>query len=138
MHRCAKLCISLNYLSKKRKEKDCIGWIILNLFDYKANLMNGKKNLYLWPSDSASSFTITQEKTFVNLCQSGVSGQNPKKDFSLFKIEFLNQDNIYYPSNLEIKNYAKKNYPDSQGEVRKMKLSSKFACIYIKFKQISV
>jgi hypothetical protein len=124
LHRSAKLCVSLNYISKKRKEKDCIGWIILNLFDYKANLMNGKKNLYLWPSDSASSFTITQEKTFANLCQSGVSGQNPKKDFSLFKIEFLNKDNIYYPSNLEIKNYAKKNYPDSQDEVRKMKFSN--------------
>jgi len=53
---------------------DVIGFIILNLFDFKSNLISVKKNLYLWPTESASTFMFNQEKSFANLCLSGVTG----------------------------------------------------------------
>lgn len=90
---------------------------MLNLFDYKSNLISGKKNLYLWPGESASVYSIMQEKTFFNLCLSGVSGQNPNKDYAVFKVEFLNDSFIYYPTRSQIMNYYQKSFHDPQDEV---------------------
>lgn len=95
------------------------------MFDYKSNLINGKKNLYLWPSESASVYTIIQEKTFFNLCLSGVSGQNPNKEYTLFKVEFLNENNIYYPTKSQITNYFHKSFREPQ-EVKLISNKLKF------------
>ena len=66
IHRCAKLCFTLNYITKRKKEVFTIGLLSLNMFDYQGYLINGLKNLYMWPTSS--------KESFCNLFNSEVSG----------------------------------------------------------------
>jgi len=45
-------------------------------------------------------------------------GQNPNKEFLLFKVEFLNENFINYPNPSEIENYSNKNRSLSLDEVK--------------------
>lgn len=111
LHRCAKLCLSLYCVSKKKREFFSIGWISLNIFDYNGYLINGKKKLYLWQ---------TTQNSFLNLCLSDVTGQNPNKDYIRLNIEFLKnrQSNqmILYPNKEKIKCFFKRTSHNSQDD----------------------
>lgn len=66
LHRCAKLCICLYSISKKKKDEYVsVACITLNIFDYKGILINGKQTLHLWP---------TTQNSFLNICISDVTG----------------------------------------------------------------
>lgn len=105
----------LNSIIVITKEFFSIGWISLNLFDYKGQLLNGKKKLYLWQGTQGS---------FLNQCLSDVSGQNPEKDFVRLNVEFLKTKPsdllIYYPNKEIIKKLISKTSNNSQDEVNKI------------------
>lgn len=67
LHRCAKLCLSLNSITKKRRSVLPIAWISLNIFDYKSCILSGKKSIHLWPAQS--------QKSFTSMCISSVTGK---------------------------------------------------------------
>ncbi|CAF0737287.1 unnamed protein product [Brachionus calyciflorus] len=105
LHRCDKICISLYCVSKRKREFFSIGWISLNLFDYKGELISGKKKLYLWQANQDS---------FANQCLSSVTGQNTEKDYVRLNCEFLRnkppENKISYPNTEQIKNFIKKTF----------------------------
>jgi hypothetical protein len=106
MHRYSRLIISLFCSTKKKKDFFSIGWISLNLFDYKSQLINGKIKLHLWQTNTTAMTNVScnsaSSNSFLGQCQSCVSDQNPDKDFVRLNVEFLknvpNQSNIFYPS----------------------------------------
>jgi phosphatidylinositol-4,5-bisphosphate 3-kinase catalytic subunit alpha/beta/delta len=115
LHRTAKLCLSLYCISKKKREFFSIGWVSLNLFDFKGRLLNGNKKIYLWHPLQSSSLSYES--------LSEVSGQNPDKDYIRVHLDFLRSDrNIIYPQIEEIKNFIKKTSDISQDDC--------FDCIY--------
>ena len=108
MHRCAKLCISLYCISKKKREFFSIGWLSLNLFDFNGLLINGRRKLYLWQSTQSS---------FSHECLLDVSGQNPNMDYIRLHVDFLNSDKqIVYPTKEEIQSLIKKTNDISQDD----------------------
>jgi len=115
LHRTAKLILSLQCISKKKREFFSIGWLSLNLFDFNGYLINGKKKFFLWHPLQNSSFSYE--------CSSEVSGQNPEKDYIRLHVDFLRNDkNIIYPEKKEIKSFIKKSSNISQDDC--------FDCLY--------
>lgn len=99
LHRCAKLCICLYSISRKKKESFSVCWISMNLFDYKGLLINGKKSYFLWQ---------TTQNSFLNLCTANVTGSNPSEDCSLLNLEFLNSNKltqVVFPNKEQIKSF---------------------------------
>jgi hypothetical protein len=85
LHRCAKLCICLHSVSRKKRESFSVCWLSLNLFDYTGSLLSGKKRCHMWQ---------TTQNSFLSLCQADVSGSNPEKDCSLLNIEFMPNNSL--------------------------------------------
>ena len=108
LHRCAKLCISLYCISKKKREFFSIGWLSLNLFDFNGLLINGIRKLYLWQSTQSS---------FSHECLLDVSGQNPNMDYIRLHVDFLNSEKqIVYPTKEEIQSLINKTNDISQDD----------------------
>jgi hypothetical protein len=87
--RCCKLCICLCYSTRKKRDVNSLAWISFNLFDYEGFMLNGARNVFMWKTDSKSSFLY--------LCQTHVTGPNPEKDSVRLKIEFLKKEAVSYP-----------------------------------------
>lgn len=112
LHRCDKICISLYCVSKRKREFFSIGWISLNLFDYKGEIISGKKKLYLWPAN---------QESFLAQCLSDVTGQNIEKDYVRLNCEILKnkpqETKIFYPNKEQIKSILQKTSVNTFDEV---------------------
>jgi hypothetical protein len=86
------------------------------MFDHKGYLLNGKKKLYLWNSQS----------NFINISQSNVTGQNLNRDYSRMNVQFLpdvSDKRIIYPNRDEIRSFINRTSDNSQDDVTKLNLS---------------
>lgn len=112
IHRCAKICFSLYSISRKKREFFSIGYLNLNLFDYRGCLINGKKSMSMWP---------VLQNSLIGTSVSDVAGQNPKKDFVRFDFEFSNGGEstmrpIVYPNRSQINTFIRQTSDTSQDD----------------------
>jgi hypothetical protein len=107
IHRCAKFCFGFYYTSKTNYCSHLIGWISLNVFDYRGVMLNGLTRLNLWPVVNS-----TFEKLNSFNCS---SGQNPNKDYISVTVNFptyIPNFLIVYPNIDEIKHKFFKKFDD--------------------------
>lgn len=96
--RSAKLCLSICYVSKRRREPSSLGWANLQLFDFNDRLLIDKVSLNLWP--------LTQGMDEL-LNYVGLPGSNPDKETMCLEVEFDRYSPpISYPSDKQIQELA--------------------------------
>lgn len=96
--RSAKLCLSICYTSKKRREPLSLGWANLQLFDFNDRLMNEKVSLNLWPLPQGMDDLLNYV---------GLPGSNPDQETPCLEIEFDRLSHpVSYPPEKQIEDLA--------------------------------
>ncbi|XP_065319606.1 phosphatidylinositol 4,5-bisphosphate 3-kinase catalytic subunit alpha isoform-like isoform X2 [Gordionus sp. m RMFG-2023] len=88
---------------KIKREKCCLAWINVSLFDFNGYLISGKKSLHL--NQTPPTFLSNLDRDYP-LNPLGLLGDNPNRDGPILKIEFERFENANFPTLEQIHSFA--------------------------------